>query len=245
VRPAGPVGRQAPRRGRRGAGGSGRPGGPAAHAHPQPNARHGRPTPPGALPRPHRLAPQVSAHLVAARRPGAVGVTTRPGAHRRSSPAPSSWGPRRSRTAGQRPGRQAPGRFPGGGRACVCNRPLSGAPGPRTPPGGPKYALSRQSSTHVPGSGRRSPPSPTPRRRSGRGLEDHSLTRIPSLPPEPAAGHVPARERFWPAPLPRRLPPAPATAVVRRRTPPSARQADPGRRRSRSVPRTVGRARPD
>jgi hypothetical protein len=69
------------------AGGSGRPGGPAAHANHQPNARPARPAPPGALPRPHRLAPQVSAHLVAARRPGAVGVTHHPGARCGSVPA--------------------------------------------------------------------------------------------------------------------------------------------------------------
>jgi hypothetical protein len=54
----------------------------------------------------------------------------------------------------------------------------------------------------------------------------------PTRSPEPAAGHVRAGEWNWPAPLPRRLPPAPATAVVPRRTPPSTSAADPGRRRS-------------
>jgi len=64
--------------------------------------------------------------------------------------------------SGQRAVISAPGREPGGGRACVCNRPLSGAPRPRTPPGGPECALSRQWSAHVPDSGRsRRPGTPT------------------------------------------------------------------------------------
>ena len=69
--------------------------------------------------------------------------------------------------SGQRAVISAPGREPGGGRACVCNRPLSGAPRPRTPPGGPECALSRQWSAHVPGSGRSRRPGTSRARGSG------------------------------------------------------------------------------
>lgn len=57
------------------------------------------------------------------------------------------------------------------------------------------------------------------------------------------SGHVLSRERFSSAALPRKLPQPPNTAVLRRRTPRNACQADPGHWQTGPAPRTVGQAR--
>jgi hypothetical protein len=144
---------------------------------------------------------------------------------------------RRGRTAGQCAVWPARPDFPGGGRACVCNRPLSGAPGPRTPPGGPgqaPYAFGGKAglpSAAVSLRGAAGRPIPG---RSGRSVAGRpaGLARSLRLPratrPEPASGHVRAGERISPAALPRRLPQPPGTAVLRVQAPLQHQRGQPG-----------------
>jgi hypothetical protein len=91
---------------------------PHAHALPArpPSARPARPLSlPRTLWRPAAAA-RVGLNLTPARASSGLAGAQREG---------SSWDPRRARTAGQRAGRPARPREPGGGRACVCTRPSS------------------------------------------------------------------------------------------------------------------------